>query len=234
MATPNPFRIPVADLLKRHGAARPERVSAPLAALCGQGAEVPADRPIDLDLTLERVSDGIVVRGRVHAPWQAACSRCLAPVEGEVSVHVDELFENHPLDGETYLLDHDIIDLEPLVRDALMLDLPTRPSAGTSAQACVPSVAPIATLRRATAAPSNSTPDGRPCGRSTSRSPRSQSMAVPKRKMSRSATRSRKSANMRLTAPAHSLCPNCGASRLPHRVCSNCGWYRGRQVLEVE
>ncbi len=59
-------------------------------------------------------------------------------------------------------------------------------------------------------------------------------MAVPKRKMSRSATRSRKSANMRLALPAHALCPNCGASRLPHRVCANCGWYRGRQVLDVE
>jgi large subunit ribosomal protein L32 len=59
-------------------------------------------------------------------------------------------------------------------------------------------------------------------------------MAVPKRKMSRSATRSRKSANMRIDPPAHSLCPNCGASRLPHTVCSNCGWYRGRQVLDVE
>jgi large subunit ribosomal protein L32 len=39
---------------------------------------------------------------------------------------------------------------------------------------------------------------------------------------------------MRLTPPPHSLCPNCGASRLPHTVCSNCGWYRGRQVLDVE
>jgi large subunit ribosomal protein L32 len=59
-------------------------------------------------------------------------------------------------------------------------------------------------------------------------------MAVPKRKMSRSATRSRKSANMRIASPPHALCPNCGASRLPHRVCGNCGWYRGRQVLDVE
>jgi len=59
-------------------------------------------------------------------------------------------------------------------------------------------------------------------------------MAVPKRKMSRSASRSRKAANMRLARPAHALCPNCGASRLPHTVCSNCGWYRGRQRVEVE
>lgn len=58
-------------------------------------------------------------------------------------------------------------------------------------------------------------------------------MAVPKRKTSRSATRSRKSANMRLDRPAHSLCPNCGSSRLPHTVCATCGWYRGRQVLDV-
>jgi uncharacterized protein len=127
MAAPNPFRIPVADLLKRHGAARVEHVSAPLPALSGRGAEVAADRAIDLDLTLERVSEGIVVRGTVQAHWQAACSRCLAPVEGDVAVHVDELFESHPLAGETYLLDHDVIDLEPLVRDALLLELPAAP-----------------------------------------------------------------------------------------------------------
>ena len=59
-------------------------------------------------------------------------------------------------------------------------------------------------------------------------------MAVPKRKMSRSSTRSRKSANMRLVPSAHSLCPNCGASKLPHTVCGNCGHYRGRQVLDVD
>ena len=47
-------------------------------------------------------------------------------------------------------------------------------------------------------------------------------MAVPKRKMSRSSTRSRESANMRLVPSAHSLCPNCGASKLPHTVCGNC------------
>ncbi len=59
-------------------------------------------------------------------------------------------------------------------------------------------------------------------------------MAVPKRKTSRSKTHSRRSANRRLAAPARSLCPNCGTTKLPHIVCSTCGWYKGRQAVEVD
>ena len=76
---------------------------------------------------LERVPEGIVVRGTLAAAWSAACSRCLEPVGGEISVHVDELFETVPLEGETYKLDEDVIDLEPMVRDALLLELPLAP-----------------------------------------------------------------------------------------------------------
>jgi large subunit ribosomal protein L32 len=59
-------------------------------------------------------------------------------------------------------------------------------------------------------------------------------VAVPKRKTSRSKTRTRRAANWRLETPARSLCPNCGAVKLPHTVCGNCGWYRGRHVVEVD
>jgi large subunit ribosomal protein L32 len=59
-------------------------------------------------------------------------------------------------------------------------------------------------------------------------------MAVPKRKTSRSKTRTRRAGSWRLEPPPQSSCPNCGASKLPHTVCGNCGWYRGRPVIEVE
>ena len=59
-------------------------------------------------------------------------------------------------------------------------------------------------------------------------------MAVPKRKTPRATTRSARVGEQALEPPAHSLCPNCGASKLPHTVCGNCGWYRGRQVVEVD
>ncbi len=127
MSTLTPFRIPVADLMRRPGSSRAVHVEGPVAELRGPGAEVPAERAVVADLTLEHVSDGIVVRGTVAATWHAPCSRCLTDVDNEISVHVDEMYERHPLEGETYALVDDIIDLELLVRDALVLELPAVP-----------------------------------------------------------------------------------------------------------
>jgi uncharacterized protein len=127
MSTLTPFRIPVADLLRRPGTHREVAVEAPLADLASPGATVPADRPVAAELTLERVPEGVVVRGTISAHWSAPCSRCLVAVEGDVAVHVDELFERDPLEGETYKLDDDVLDLEPLARDALLLELPQVP-----------------------------------------------------------------------------------------------------------
>ena len=59
-------------------------------------------------------------------------------------------------------------------------------------------------------------------------------MAVPKQKTGRMRTNSRRSANMAMDAPARSLCPQCGAVKLPHHVCPNCGFYKNREVLETE
>lgn len=58
-------------------------------------------------------------------------------------------------------------------------------------------------------------------------------MAVPKKKKSKSKTRSRRAASWKLDAPARSTCPRCAAAKLPHTVCGNCGWYKDRVAVEV-
>jgi uncharacterized protein len=123
----HPLRIPVADLLRRPGASRAVTAAGPVDGLRTGATEVPPEQPVAVDVLLERVAEGIVVRGSVRAEWRAQCSRCLEPVSGDIAVHVDELYEPHPLDGETYALDDDTLDLEPLVRDALVLELPLAP-----------------------------------------------------------------------------------------------------------
>ena len=58
-------------------------------------------------------------------------------------------------------------------------------------------------------------------------------MAVPKKRTSKSRKRMRRS-HLALRAPGLSTCSQCGATRQPHRVCPECGWYRDRQVVQVE
>ena len=57
-------------------------------------------------------------------------------------------------------------------------------------------------------------------------------MAVPKRKMSRSNTRSRRS-QWKATAPALVTCDRCKSPKLGHTACPTCGTYAKRQVLDV-
>ncbi|WP_454295415.1 50S ribosomal protein L32 [Salana multivorans] len=57
-------------------------------------------------------------------------------------------------------------------------------------------------------------------------------MAVPKRKMSRSNTRARRS-QWKATPAALSTCPQCKAPRLPHQACPSCGAYNQRSYAEA-
>jgi uncharacterized protein len=119
------MRIDVADLLSHPGARREVQVAAPLEELAGSAARVEA--PVLADLVLDRISDGIVARGEVTATWRSECSVCLCDLEREISMHVDELFEEKNVDGETYPIEGHEIDLEQLVRDNVMLELPLAP-----------------------------------------------------------------------------------------------------------
>lgn len=57
-------------------------------------------------------------------------------------------------------------------------------------------------------------------------------MAVPKRRMSRSNTRSRR-AQWKTSAPNLVPCTNraCRQPKPPHLACPNCGTYNGRQII---
>ncbi|HLI15613.1 MAG TPA: 50S ribosomal protein L32 [Acidimicrobiales bacterium] len=58
-------------------------------------------------------------------------------------------------------------------------------------------------------------------------------MAVPKKKTSKSKSRSRRASAWTLGRPALSRCPQCRQAKRPHVVCPSCGWYKGRQAIEV-
>jgi uncharacterized protein len=120
------FRIDVADLLAHPGARRPLHLEAALDDLGTPVARIA--EPVRLDLVLERVPDGIVARGELHARWEGECSTCLRELADDLTVGVAELYEANPVDGDTYPLEGHELDLEQLVRDALVLELPLAPA----------------------------------------------------------------------------------------------------------
>jgi uncharacterized protein len=135
------LRIDVADLLTHPGARRPLHLETAIPHLGAAIARI--EEPVRLDLVLERVPDGIVARGTVHARWESDCSSCLCELAADVDCAVSELYEPAPIDGETYPIEGHEIDLEQLVRDAVLLELPLAPScASTGRAACQPVTAP--------------------------------------------------------------------------------------------
>lgn len=95
---------------------------------------VPAEAEVNLDLTLQSVSEGVLVTGSVTAPIAGECSRCLEPFTDEIILQVTELFaypdsvtEQTTEDDEVYRLVDDMINLEPVVRDMIGLELPLQP-----------------------------------------------------------------------------------------------------------
>lgn len=119
------FRIDVADLLAHAGARRDVVVTEPIDGLGGTAATVAG--PVTVTAHLERIADGIVVRADVDATWSAQCSYCLGDLSEAVHLHADELFETAPVEGETYPIEGHEIDLEQLVRDTVLLELPLAP-----------------------------------------------------------------------------------------------------------
>ncbi len=113
---------------------------------------VPADAEAVADAVLDSVDGGIEVTATVSAPWKGECRRCLKPVDGRLRCEVREMYrpraahERPEDDEETYAAaTSDHLDLEPLVRDALLLELPSPRCAGRTAWGCARRAAPTAT-----------------------------------------------------------------------------------------
>ena len=132
----SPLTIGVRDLEHRPGTMRrlEEVVPAPENfgnALIG----APEGSDIDLDLRLESVHDGILVSGTAAVAIHGECSRCLDPIDYDLDVDVQELYVFDPAadggedseDDQMYEVQDETIDLEPMLRDAVITQLPFQP-----------------------------------------------------------------------------------------------------------
>ncbi len=81
-----------------------------------------------IEVHAESGVDGIVVRGTIGFPWAAPCRRCLANVAGTARIELDETYQDDAADGGVaYPIEGDQIDLAPVVREHVVLELPDGP-----------------------------------------------------------------------------------------------------------
>ncbi|MEX2292843.1 MAG: DUF177 domain-containing protein [Acidimicrobiales bacterium] len=102
-------------------------LATPLPGLAITSAHVPDDADVRVDGVLEAIEGAVTISGTVTAPWVGECRRCLDPVSDLIEATLSEVFETSPVEGETYQLDGDEVDLERVVRDAVLLSLPLAP-----------------------------------------------------------------------------------------------------------
>ncbi|MER6164772.1 YceD family protein [Streptomyces violaceorubidus] len=104
---------------------------------------VPEGAPVELDLRLESVMEGVLVTGTARARAEGECVRCLEPLEQQLEADFQELFSypdaddrGRPVaepgddaedDEDRFFVEDGLIGLEPVLRDAVVLALPMQP-----------------------------------------------------------------------------------------------------------
>lgn len=135
-----PLVLDTRELGRRPGSQREVVHTVPAPAELGiEVLRVPEGSQVELDLRLEAVMEGVLLTGTATAGLEGECVRCLEPIDDEVVARLQELYvypdqhdraveqDDHELDDEAARLEDDLIDLEPLLRDAVVLALPFQP-----------------------------------------------------------------------------------------------------------
>jgi uncharacterized protein len=133
-----PLVLDTRELGRRPGSQRQVSLTAEAPTELGiEILSVPEGSPVDIDLRLEAVMEGVLVTGTAEADLEGECARCLEEIEDTVRVDLQELFvyddpedrgtRPDDADDDVSRLEGDLIDLEPLLRDAVVLALPFQP-----------------------------------------------------------------------------------------------------------
>ncbi|MEU7555615.1 DUF177 domain-containing protein [Streptomyces sp. NPDC044571] len=141
----NPLVFDTHELGRRPGAM--QRLSREIPAPADLGLAgvigVPEGAPLKLELRLESVMEGVLVTGTVRAAAEGECVRCLEAVERKLDADFQEMFsypdaddrsrahaepaDDAEDDEDRLFLEDGLFDLEPVLRDAVVLALPLQP-----------------------------------------------------------------------------------------------------------
>jgi uncharacterized protein len=120
--------IDVRDLLEAPGASRRVTLEETFEDMATELARVLSEDPVRIEVLMESVVEGIVVSGPLSGRIAFRCARCLKDFSRQFRYEVQELFASGAAAGDDeYPIAEGHIDLEPMVRDAVVLAMPFSP-----------------------------------------------------------------------------------------------------------
>ena len=120
--------VDVRDLVNRPGTMREQQLSVQVPEDLGESlVAVKAGSSLDIDLRFESMHEGILASAEVSATANGVCGRCLTDIRLPVRVEFQELFAYSLDEAYESEVQDDHVDLEPLIRDAVVLSLPFQP-----------------------------------------------------------------------------------------------------------
>ena len=131
----SPWVLDTRSLGRRPGSMKQYHLSAPVGLPMGiEVLAVPSGAEISIDVRLESVAEGVLVSGVAAGVAVGECARCLTAIDVPVSAELRELYAYPDSttaattdDDEIPRLFDDLLDLEPLVRDEIVLNMPLAP-----------------------------------------------------------------------------------------------------------
>ena len=127
----SPLVLSTHELGRRPGSMQTLELTVPAPADLGvELLGAPEGSPIALQLRLEAVMEGVLATGEARAGLAGECARCLESFEDDLEVTFQELYvypESEAEEDEASRLVEEHFDLEPVLRDAVVLSLPFQP-----------------------------------------------------------------------------------------------------------
>ncbi|MGD9793202.1 MAG: DUF177 domain-containing protein [Acidimicrobiia bacterium] len=123
----NPLIVNVLDLVRQPAHKRSVDVDISVEELGVVDARLRPSDIVEVRILLDSLTDGIAISGEVRVPWAGECRRCLEPIERMDVSQIQEIAAVRPTDEDMLPIVGDQLDLEPIVREAVLLDLPLAP-----------------------------------------------------------------------------------------------------------
>ena len=123
----NPLLVNALEMLRRPGTVKEVELQVQPNSLDIDDPRLTPGSEISIEVQCESLSDGIVVNGLIKAEFEGECRRCLKPVGSVLDIPVHELYQLVVTDPDAFAINNDQIDLAPMVRETVLIELPDAP-----------------------------------------------------------------------------------------------------------